>query len=164
MRTLSGATMRSSVVLILLLSIVCATAQAQAPADPNASEPVHLAEPTAAALVIKRVPVEYPVKALVEGIQSTVVLNVTISTKGTVKEATVASGQPDFAQAAIDSIKKWKYKPYTVEGKPTLFATQVTFGFHSQVPLSTPPPPNPKPLKALVQKERVSKQSSKVVC
>ena len=133
--------MKSSAVLILMLSTVFGAAQAQGPADQNASEPVHLAEPTAAALVIKRAPVDYPVQALIEHTQGTVVLNVTISATGTVREVTVASGEPDFAEAAIDSIKKWKYQPYTVEGKPTQFATQVTFGFHDKSSTITPPTP-----------------------
>jgi TonB family protein len=133
--------MKSLAVVILLWSTVLAARQTQTAVEPNPSKPVRLAEETAAALVTKRVPPVYPVKALVAGIQGTVVLNVTISETGDVKEATLASGEPDLAQAAIDSIKQWKYRPYMVAGNPTPFETQVSFGFRDKAHSATPPPP-----------------------
>ena len=137
--------MKSLAVLILLSATVLAVPQTQTAVEPNASKPVRLAEETAAALVTKRVPPVYPLRALVTGIQGTVVLNVIITETGDVKEATLASGEPDLAQAAIDSIKQWKYRPYMVAGNPAPFETQVSLGFHDKTLSATPPPPPPPP-------------------
>jgi len=111
----------------------------QSPASSELHGLVHLAPEAAATFAEKRVPAVYPEKARAKGIQGTVVLDVVISELGEVKEATVSSGDPDLAQAAIEAIKQWKYKPYTVDDKPTQVETQVTFGFH----IKTPPPPPP---------------------
>lgn len=135
--------MKFLAVLILLSATVIAIPQTQTPVEPNASKPVRLAEETAAAIVTKKVPPAYPLKALVGGIQGTVVLNIIISETGAVQEATVASGDPDLAQAAIESVKQWKYSPYMVAGKPTSFETQVSFGFHDKTHSPSPPPPPP---------------------
>ncbi len=132
--------MKLSAVLVLLFSAAFVIAQTQPSAPATASSPAHLAPEAAAALAEKKVPAIYPEKARARGIQGTVVLNVVISETGDVKEATVASGDADLAQSASDSIKQWKYKPYTVDGKPTPVESQVTFGFHIKAP-----PPSPTP-------------------
>jgi TonB family protein len=124
--------MKSSVILVLLFSTVLAVPQTQ-PTTP-ASSPAHLSPEVAAALAEKKVPAVYPEKARGSGIQGTVVVNVLISETGEVREATAASGDADLAQAAIDSIKRWTYKPYVVDGKPTPVETQVTFRFHMKAP------------------------------
>jgi TonB family protein len=132
--------MKLSAVLILLFFTVFGVAQAQSPTQappaPDASKPLYVAPEAAAALAEKKVAAVYPEKARAAGTQGTVVLDVTVSEAGDVKEASITSGDPDLAQAAIDSIKQWKYKPYIVNGEPTLFETQVAFGFHIK-----PPPP-----------------------
>jgi TonB family protein len=96
--------------------------------------PVHVAPEVASALMEKKVLASYPQKASANGVEGTVVLNVLISDAGAVNEATVVSGDPDLAQAAVDAIKQWKYKPYTADGKPTPVETQVRFGFHLKGP------------------------------
>ncbi len=129
--------MQLSVVSLVFLS--AAVAAAQAPDPPEVSSPVHLAPEAAAALVEKRVPAVYPGKASQKGVQGSVVLRVIIAENGDVKDASVVSGDPELTQAAIDSMRQWKYKPYAVDGKPVLVETQVTFGFH----IKPPPPPPP---------------------
>src|SRR5258706_9244996 len=96
--------------------------------------PVHVAPEVASALIEKKVLASYPQKAGANSVEGTVVLNVLISEAGAVNEATVVSGDPGLAQAAIDAIKQWKYKPYTVDGKPLPVETQVRFGFHLKGP------------------------------
>jgi TonB family protein len=143
--------MKLSVLLALLFCAVLIVAQSQ-PATPAASAdsgPVHISPEAAEALAEKKVPAVYPEKARTSGTQGAVVLDILVSEKGDVKTAAAASGDSDLVQAAIDSIKQWKYKPYTIDGKAQEFQTQVTFGFHikalpvqpsAAVPDATAPP------------------------
>lgn len=132
--------MRLPAVLVLVFNAALTVAQSQpaAPAPVDAPVPAHLAPETALALAEKKVPAAYPEKARASGIQGNVVLKVLIAETGEVRETSVISGDPELAQAAVDAIKQWKYKPYAVDGKPTPVETEVTFGFHIKAP---PPPP-----------------------
>jgi len=67
------------------------------------------------------------------------VLDVLISEIGEVKEATIASGDTDLAQAALESVRQWKFRPYLVDGQPRAVQTQIKFGFH----IKAPPPAVP---------------------
>jgi outer membrane biosynthesis protein TonB len=39
------------------------------------------------------------------------------------------SGEPLFANAAIEAAKQWKWKPATEAGEPISVTTQLTFNF-----------------------------------
>jgi len=95
---------------------------------------------TASALVVQKAPINYPDAARNAGIQGTVVLNVVTTYSGDMEGVTVVSGDPALAQAAADAVKKWKYKPYLLEGSPAEMETQVTINFHIKVtqPLAVP--------------------------
>ena len=56
-------------------------------------------------------------------------LNATISKEGTVTDLSVISGDPLLAEAAINAIKKWKYKPYLVQGEPVEVETTIQMSF-----------------------------------
>jgi TonB family protein len=122
--------------LVFLMTAVLAGAESQtvvqSPAEVAA--PAQLSPETASALVVKRVPAVYSEKARSNGIQGTVVVKILITETGNVKEATVVSGDPDLAQAAVDAIKQWQYKPYAVDGKAMQAQTQVSFDFHIRPP------------------------------
>jgi protein TonB len=42
-----------------------------------------------------------------------------------VEDVKLFSGHPALAQAAIDAVKQWKYKPYLLDGIPVEVETQV---------------------------------------
>jgi protein TonB len=82
-----------------------------------------------AALLLKKVPPEYPKEAYKKHIQGTVVLHGVISKEGEVAEVSVVSGDPMLAPAAIDAVKQWKYKPYLLNGNPVEVETQFQLNF-----------------------------------
>src|ERR1035437_6280005 len=136
-----------SLITLWVLLATWAFAQSQ-PASPNAASTAavpHRAQvdaDTASALVVQKAPLKYPDAALKAGIQGTVVLRVVTSYSGDVKKVPVVSGDSALAQAAVDAVKQWKYKPYLVDGSPAEMETQVIIGFH----LKTSPPPAAPPL------------------
>lgn len=73
---------------------------------------------------------QYPQEALVARIQGDVVLGATLSTQGDMTNLMLVSGHPLLAQAAIDAVKQWKYKPYLLNGDPVEVDTVITVKFH----------------------------------
>jgi len=68
---------------------------------------------------------QYPAIAKAERIQGTVVLQLEISTAGTVENLSVISGPPMLQQSALKAVKTYSYKPYLSRGKPVIVETQV---------------------------------------
>jgi TonB family protein len=130
-------------ITIFLFSLAVAYAQPQVPPSPTSAAPqrVKVDADTASAMVVQRTPIRYPDAARSARIQGTVVLKVIVNISGDVQEATVISGDPALAQATVDAVKQWKYKPYQAEGSPAEMETQVSISFHLKVPPQVAPPP-----------------------
>jgi protein TonB len=82
-------------------------------------------------LVEKTMPV-YPAIARASGTQGTVVLQATISRNGTIENLRVASGPAMLQQAALDAVKRWRYRPYLLSGEPVEVETTVNVVFKLQ--------------------------------
>lgn len=52
-----------------------------------------------------------------------------IGKDGTIRELQVKSGLPVLAQAALDAVKQWRYRPYMLNGEPVEVDTQITINF-----------------------------------
>jgi TonB family protein len=74
-----------------------------------------------------------------------VVLHAIIGRDGTVQNLLVTSGNELLAQAAVDAVKQWTYRPYLLNGVATEVDTTVTVNFRlgpgPSAP-STPPSPS----------------------
>ncbi|MDH4220798.1 MAG: energy transducer TonB, partial [Candidatus Aminicenantes bacterium] len=72
----------------------------------------------------------YPEKCKKEKIEGTVVLEIKIDAEGNVIDAKILkSVHPDIDKAAMEAIKKWKYKPVLKDGKPVPVVFAVTINF-----------------------------------
>jgi len=79
--------------------------------------------------LIDHAPPAYPPLARAARIQGDVLLDVTIGEDGTVESIKAVSGHPLLIPAAIDAVKQWRYKPFTVDGKAVRVSTQVKVNF-----------------------------------
>lgn len=81
----------------------------------------------------KKVAPDYPLLAEQTRITGTVFLQVGIDEAGTPSDVQVMSGHPLLVQAAAHAVRKWKYRPFEVDGKLTTVNTfvAVTFGYYS---------------------------------
>lgn len=70
-----------------------------------------------AGLLLNRVAPAYPKKARKQHIQGTVILEATITKNGDIADLRVVSGDPILAEAAVDAVRQWKYRPYIDDGK-----------------------------------------------
>ena len=72
------------------------------------------------AIALVRVDPAYPLRAKERGIEGWVVVEFTITPRGTIAEPKVIAYEPStiFNSAALRAIKRWRYNPKIVEGKP----------------------------------------------
>jgi TonB family protein len=90
-------------------------------------EPVAIAEAAERALLTDQPAIDYPANA--KGQQGTVILQVWIGRDGTVQDAKFQQGSLAFARTAIDGVKQWKFKPYSMNGRPVSVQTVLTMSF-----------------------------------
>jgi protein TonB len=92
-------------------------------------EPVSLPESAARALLTQAADPEYPASAKASGQRGSVVLQVLIARDGTVQDAKFLQGSLLFARAAIDAVKQWRFKPYSLNGRAVSVQSTVTLNF-----------------------------------
>ena len=103
---------------------------------PESNEP-QITEPVIEALLdkgrreyLQRVNPEYPGMYLKTGFQGRVLVEVTVGRDGLVQDKRVLRSDGDlFTNAALDAIKKYRYKPGTFQGKPVQFKIVEMFVF-----------------------------------
>lgn len=84
----------------------------------------------ARALVLSRPPATYPALARAAGVTGTVVVDTHVSRKGTVISLDIIDGPPLLRQAALDTLKNWRFKPYLVNGDAVEWRTTINIGFN----------------------------------
>ena len=62
-------------------------------------------------------------------IEGPVVLDATVSENGLLENVKVVSGHAVLAQAAIEAVRQWRYRPYLLNGKPVRMQTKITVNF-----------------------------------
>ena len=79
--------------------------------------------------LIHKVQPQYPADALARRVQGAVVLDLQIGGDGAVKNIAVVEGDPELADAAVEAVQQWRFRPYTVDGKVVEMQTRVTIRF-----------------------------------
>ena len=63
-------------------------------------------------------------------VEGQVTVEAVIDTTGKLTNITVVSGAPLLQQAALDSLRTWKYQPGFLNDKPVPTKTSITVTFH----------------------------------
>jgi len=100
------------------------------PAAPAA--PVAVGGDVRQAKLISSVPPEYPALAKAQHVSGSVTIDALIDATGRVTKMNVVSGPTLLHQAAMDSLKQWKYQPAMLDGKPVPMHLSVTIQFRLQ--------------------------------
>jgi len=79
--------------------------------------------------VTTKVPPEYPAIARQLKIEGAVELEVMVTEAGAVEKVNIVSGNPVLTRPASDAVKKWKFAPFTAEGKTVRAVVPVTLSF-----------------------------------
>jgi TonB family protein len=83
-----------------------------------------------AANLISSADPEYPLLARLAHVQGQVILQAVIAKDGTVEATRVLRGNHLLRGAAEDAVRRFRYRPYRVDGRPVDVATIVTVDFH----------------------------------
>jgi protein TonB len=97
--------------------------------DPPPVKRIRVASRVVEANLIHDVAPQYPPEAGRARLEGAVVLMAVIGQDGSVRDVRVESGLPVLAQAAIDAVKQWRYKPYLVDGEPVEVDSRITINF-----------------------------------
>jgi TonB family protein len=79
--------------------------------------------------LLHRVEPVYPIVAKIAGVQGVVLIKALISREGRIEQAQVVSGSPLLAPAALEAIRRWKYRPYYLNDQPIEVETEITVNF-----------------------------------
>lgn len=83
-------------------------------------------------LLMQRTPPVYPPDAWYGGITGKVVVEATVSRTGWVENVRFISGPHVFEKAALDAVRTWRYKPYTIDNVAREFQTTVEVAFEQK--------------------------------
>ena len=82
---------------------------------------------------------QYPALARTNHVQGPVILQATISKTGSVETLHVIKGPQPLISAALDAVRNWRYKPFSIDGQPTEVTTTVYVDFTSDPSTATAP-------------------------
>jgi TonB family protein len=125
--------------LFLIVAVVafagCGLALGRSPgqsAPPSTGDQLHkqvrISEAESRQRLMRMVQPIYPQTAKQRGIEGTVMLDVTVSTRGKVVDLQVESGDRIFVPAAMAAVRQCIYDPYPLD-RPVEFKTRVTLAF-----------------------------------
>jgi protein TonB len=96
---------------------------------PRPSGPAHISSGVAAGLLIQKTLPQYPPIARAARVEGTVTLQAIISESGAIENLHVTGGPAMLQQAAIDAVKQWRYRPYTLDDEPVEVETTINVIF-----------------------------------
>src|SRR6266702_2579521 len=73
---------------------------------------------------------EYPAIAKQLKIEGSVELEALVTESGAVEKVNIVSGNPVLTRPASDAVKKWKFAPFTSEGKAVKALVPISLSFH----------------------------------
>ena len=103
----------------------------QQPSETPVHHRIRVSEEISKRLIIKKVPPEYPSADGNRNVRGSVELDVLVNTAGDITLFKVVKGDELLAQAVVDAVRQWKFKPYVLNGEPIEMETTVTIHFHS---------------------------------
>jgi protein TonB len=71
----------------------------------------------------------YPIAARQLKISGDVHVEATVAADGSVEDVRVVSGNPVLTKPAADAVKRWRFKPFEVNGKPARAIVNLSFEF-----------------------------------
>ena len=95
----------------------------------RASDVLNVSETDARQALTKKVEPTYPAMAKQLRISGKVTVEATIDAAGRVEDCKPVTGNPLLTGAAVSAVKKWVFKPFAADGKPTKAVTQLSFAF-----------------------------------
>jgi protein TonB len=94
-----------------------------------ASQKLRVSSGVAEGMLLQRVKPQYPPAARIARIEGSVVLQAVIGKDGEIQNLHVISGHPLLAPAALDAVRRWRYRPYFLNREPVEVETKIIVNF-----------------------------------
>lgn len=111
----------------ILTSIVLSAGLAASLSAQDLVKHLNMEEATKAAT--SRVQPEYPAMGKQLKLEGMVQVEASIDERGAVESVRVMSGNVVLANSAVNAVKRWKFSPLTMEGKPAKGSAVLSFTF-----------------------------------
>ena len=95
------------------------------PVKPGGVRPIQVGEIVQQAKLLSQQKPHYPALARQARISGIVRLTAIISKSGTIEQLRVISGHPLLVKAALEAVKRWRYRPTILNGQPVRVETTV---------------------------------------
>jgi len=118
----------------LVLASLCVSLLGQISFAQMTSSPFTVSEADARQHLLQHEEPLYPPIAKAARVQGDVVIDLVVSVTGQVLSEKVVSGPPMLRQAALDSVKNWRFRPFQVNDVSTQAAITLTIPFHIDKP------------------------------
>ena len=81
---------------------------------------------------------KYPESAIRDSVEGQIYVDAIVDTAGVVKEISIHQGvREDLNNSALEAVRKYKFKPATIKGKPTEFNVTNCVRFRLRPPMSS---------------------------
>jgi periplasmic protein TonB len=104
--------------LVLALAFLC-----------PAQEPKKVSRVEGLNAATTKVQPDYPAMAKQLKIEGAVELEAVVTESGTVEKVNIVSGNPVLTRPAADAVKKWKFAPFTADGKVVKALVPISMSF-----------------------------------
>lgn len=96
------------------------------------SKPIDVSSTVLSSTLVKRTMPQYPSIARSMHVSGVVTVAITLTPQGTVAEAHAISGPTLLRPAAVDAVRKWRFRPYLVNNRPVPVQSSVNVDFAMQ--------------------------------
>jgi periplasmic protein TonB len=90
---------------------------------------VRISDADAQKAAITKASPDYPPMAKQMHVSGPVTVEAEVTQEGEVAKVQPVSGNALLSSAAVSAVKKWKFKPFTAEGKPAKAVVRLSFNF-----------------------------------
>jgi TonB family protein len=105
------------------------TDSSQSAPRPVVPQRIRVGGSVAAGMIVQRVTPVYPAEAKAAQVSGTVVLHAIIGKDGAIQKLDLISGPPMLTDSAIDAVRKWRYKPFLLNGQPVEVETTINVAY-----------------------------------
>ena len=109
-----------NLILLFVLAVGCLFGQ---------KEPKKLTRAEVLSAAVTKVQPEYPAVARQLKIAGEVDLEIDITEEGVPENVRILSGNPVLTKPCVDAMKRWKFKPFSEDGKPVKVRVELSFTF-----------------------------------
>jgi|SRR5215472_1218930 len=111
--------------LVIVAALLPLTASARQAGEQEPRQKLRVSWPAIEGNLEHEVEPVSPLDANGKPMHGNVQLRININRQGSVFNAVRVSGKPELADAAINAVKQWKFKPYLLNGEPVEIETAV---------------------------------------